>query len=471
MKQRIEQLLASLTDGIMERDDVMALALLSALAGESIFLLGRPGVGKSMVARRIKLAFDQAREFEYIMSRFSTPDEIFGPVSIGKLKDNDSYERVTRGYLPEAEVIFLDEIWKAGPAIQNTLLTVLNEKIFHNGDHDIHLPARAIIAASNELPAEGEGLEALWDRFLIRYVVNPIISKDNFKRLLTGGTQAHEWPHDVARLTAAECDAIAKGRSGVALPESAFEIVSDLRTMLADKSSNDASDPDERDTVSSSHYISDRRWKKAVDVMRTSAFLNGRSEVDMSDLTLLSHMLWNSDEQIDEVSDMIAERIVTSTLSGVIRKKQTSEGRHSAKSKAGDGKYFSPDGKHYVIDSDGSALKLLIADYERFQATPQQVYFAYETADDCLQLTDHGHLAISAAKPGQVRINSFTYPLRTVAGAQKGQEFIDEIVDMFNDKASNLFEQINHNIFTRSCSAISLHVNAWVRRYEAKLNL
>lgn len=155
IRERTISILSGIKAGTFERDEAIALSLLSAMAGESIFLLGLPGVGKSMIARRLKLAFKDASVFEYLMSRFSTPDEIFGPISISKLKDNDCYERITSGYLPEAEIVFLDEIWKAGPAIQNSLLTVLNEKIYLNGNHEIRLPMKGIISASNELPAQG----------------------------------------------------------------------------------------------------------------------------------------------------------------------------------------------------------------------------------------------------------------------------------------------------------------------------
>ena len=87
VKNRIEQLIKAMSEGICEKDYIFALGLLTAVAEESLFLLGPPGTGKSLVARRLKQVFKDSRSFEYLMSRFSTPDEIFGPVSIKKLKE------------------------------------------------------------------------------------------------------------------------------------------------------------------------------------------------------------------------------------------------------------------------------------------------------------------------------------------------------------------------------------------------
>lgn len=298
--------------GIYEKETEISLSLLAALAGESIILLGPPGVAKSMVAKQLKTAFRDAQSFEYLMSRFSTPDEIFGPVSIQKLKTSDTYERAMEGYLPTADVVFLDEIWKAGPAIQNTLLTVINEKIFRNGNREMHLPLKLLVAASNELPAKGEGLEALWDRFVIRIESRPIKLEKNFRAMLleshadfsgSTGILGHADFADNAdfsdlKITAEEYAEWAEKICKIGVKEEVLDAISAIRKSLRAVNVDEAA---ERRNI----YVSDRRWKNIVRLLRTSAFMQDREEVDICDLLPIYHCLWQEPEERDAIRNIV----------------------------------------------------------------------------------------------------------------------------------------------------------------------
>ena len=344
MKERIEQLLWEMNRGIFEKETEISLSLLAALAGESVILLGPPGVAKSMVARQLKTAFKDAKSFEYLMSRFSTPDEIFGPVSIQKLKTSDTYERAVDGYLPTADVVFLDEIWKAGPAIQNTLLTVINEKIFRNGNREMHLPLKLLVAASNELPAKGEGLEALWDRFVIRIESRPIKQEKNFRAMLLessptnntdftdhvrkGIVQEQKAHHanlkkdtesvelnmfsqngkdksvlsvksvGDLRISAEEYAEWTNQISGIGVSEAVLDAISSIRKSLRAVNVDEAA---ERRNI----YVSDRRWKNIVRLLRTSAFIQDRAEVAICDLLPIYHCLWQEPEERDAIRNIV----------------------------------------------------------------------------------------------------------------------------------------------------------------------
>lgn len=300
MLERFKQLLGEMNRGIYEKETEISLSLLAALAGESIILLGPPGVAKSMVARQLKTAFRDAQSFEYLMSRFSTPDEIFGPVSIQKLKTSDTYERAVEGYLPTADVVFLDEIWKAGPAIQNTLLTVINEKIFRNGNREMHLPLKLLVAASNELPAKGEGLEALWDRFVIRIESRPIKLEKNFRAMLL---ESHADFADNAdfsdlKITAEEYAEWAEKICKIGLKGEVLDAISAIRKSLRAVNVDEAA---ERRNI----YVSDRRWKNTVRLLRTSAFMQDREEVDICDLLPIYHCLWQEPEERDAIRNIV----------------------------------------------------------------------------------------------------------------------------------------------------------------------
>ena len=308
MIERFKLLLQEMNRGIYEKETEISLSLLAALAGESIILLGPPGVAKSMVARQLKTAFREAQSFEYLMSRFSTPDEIFGPVSIQKLKTSDTYERAVEGYLPTADVVFLDEIWKAGPAIQNTLLTVINEKIFRNGNREMHLPLKLLVAASNELPAKGEGLEALWDRFVIRIESRPIKLEKNFRAMLlevkSEEQRAFEVKSEERRvnnsnaITAEEYAEWTERIDKIGVKIEVLDAISAIRKSLRAVNVDEAA---ERRNI----YVSDRRWKNIVRLLRTSAFMQDREEVDICDLLPIYHCLWQEPEERDAIRSIV----------------------------------------------------------------------------------------------------------------------------------------------------------------------
>ena len=330
MIERFKLLLREMNRGIYEKETEISLSLLAALAGESIILLGPPGVAKSMVARQLKNAFRDAHSFEYLMSRFSTPDEIFGPVSIQKLKTSDTYERAVDGYLPTADVVFLDEIWKAGPAIQNTLLTVINEKIFRNGNQEMHLPLKLLVAASNELPAKGEGLEALWDRFVIRIESRPIKMEKNFRAMLLEVKSSLEVKSEERRVKKQSSTAEGKVNSTdlfedtisdeqigadvsispaeyaewsqaidkIGVKEEVLDAISRIRKALRAVNVDEAA---ERRNI----YVSDRRWKNIVRLLRTSAFMQDREEVDICDLLPIYHCLWQEPEERDAIRSIV----------------------------------------------------------------------------------------------------------------------------------------------------------------------
>ena len=303
IRERINNLLKLLNSGLYEKEEAIRLALLSAVAGESIFFLGPPGTAKSMISSRIHHAFkDGTKYFEYLMNEFSTPDELFGSVKLKGL-DEGIYEKNTTGYLPEANVAFLDEIWKSGPAILNTLLTIINEKKFRNGNTINKVPLQILLSASNELPKEKAGLEALYDRFIIRTMVNPV-SIDNeeaFFNLCEKSGKELVVPENMKNslLSIEEVNGWTEKIDKVVLTGKIKNVIMEIKRELEVKNQEKSREEKEK------FYVSDRRWKKIIHLLKTSAFLCNRKEVDLMDMQLVTYCIWSTPKQREEVQSIV----------------------------------------------------------------------------------------------------------------------------------------------------------------------
>ena len=314
IRERMSKLLNKMREGIIDKDESTRLALLCAVAGENIFFMGPPGTAKSMISSRLHKIFkEDTKYFEFLMSKYSAPEEIFGPIKLEGL-DQGVYKRRTDGYLPTAHIAFLDEIWKSGNGILNSLLTIINEKKFRNGPAETEeelsdeklgkygrVPLQICLAASNEFPASG--LSALYDRFTVRTYVNPVktnndlfkLCMDSFdeldvsdvKDILLNVDEIKEWQNEIKK---------------IGLPQEIQEVIVGVRQEMNRLN-------EEQTNNSEKYYVSDRRWKKIVHLLQTSAYLCGRNDVDLMDCQLISYCIWDTARQFDEAKTII-EKIV-----------------------------------------------------------------------------------------------------------------------------------------------------------------
>ena len=272
----------------LERDELIDGALVALLAAQHVLVIGPPGTAKSMLADEVCRRLGGARYFQWLLTRFTTPEELFGAVSL-KALEADDYRRLTTHKLPEAHIAFLDEIFKASSSILNTILTLMNERRFHNGREVAEVPLLTLFAASNELPEDDE-LLALHDRFLLRFVVDYLDEDFRFLKLLQAGPVAARTMLPLAALDQARAEA-----GALPVPGAVLRAMTDLRRELRAKNV----------------IASDRRWAQAVGVLRAHAWLAGRDAASEEDVPFLEHVLWR-----DPAERAVVRTAVRELLSG-----------------------------------------------------------------------------------------------------------------------------------------------------------
>lgn len=280
-----------LASALIERDDEIDLVLTALITQEHVLLVGNPGTAKSLLLDSV-MSWMDGQTFTVLFTKFTTPEECFGPISVVGLKE-DRYVRITSGKLPECDGFFADEVFKASSAILNTLLRILNERVFDRGDGTLtKVPLKLCVAASNEWPQSQESskeLAALFDRFLFRRSVRPIVSAAGRQRLLWKRDHA---PKLSTEITLAEIDQ-AHG-DALALPWT--DQSKDMLETILRELSKEGIQP------------GDRRQFKAVSACQAFAYLCGADRVEPEHLEVLTSVLWDDPvEQPEKVAQVVAK--------------------------------------------------------------------------------------------------------------------------------------------------------------------
>lgn len=282
--------ISTLNGTFIERREIIDTIMPLMVAKEHMLLIGPPGTAKSQIARAICGLIKSDRYFERLLTRFSTPPELFGPPSMKKMQ-MDIFEFVTAGRLPEAEVAFLDEIFKGNSSILNALLAILNERTFHNGATPMKVPLRILVGASNEWASSDE-LNALDDRFALRFLVKPIQSSAGFLDMLNLDDNVPP-TLGLPEVSMKELDRMSDEARDV-------ELLGDILLTVRDA------------LLMKQIEVSDRRWRMCAKLLRAVARVHNHKQVYAEHLDILRHALWLKPQQQKEVN-----RVVT-TLSSPI---------------------------------------------------------------------------------------------------------------------------------------------------------
>ncbi|MFD1602483.1 AAA family ATPase [Flavobacterium artemisiae] len=283
--EKLNVVLQHIKNVFVGKNEIIDLLGIGLLAKENAFLLGPPGTAKSALVRALSNGIEGGKNFEYLLTRFTEPNEIFGPFDIRKLKEGELITN-TEGMMPEASMVFLDEIFNANSAILNSLLMALNEKIFRRGKETKKLPALMFIGASNVLP-EDEALNALLDRFLIRVKCDYVDPDLLHEVLLAGWKIESSSDLEIPKITAdeiIELQSLCRTVDLTGIRKQYVDVIHNLRN--------------------TGIKVSDRRAVKLQNLIAASALMCGRQEAVVSDFWVLKY-IWDNEEQIEILEGII----------------------------------------------------------------------------------------------------------------------------------------------------------------------
>lgn len=349
---------------LVERRTEVNVAVTALASGSHVFLLGPPGIAKSMLVNEMAKRVGEAERFEILLDRFTGLDEVFGPVKLSSLRE-DKYERQTDGYLATANFAFLDEIWKCGPSLLNALLWILNERIYRHGTEVVDVPLGLMMCASNETP-ENNTLNALYDRLPFKLIVDDVQDSSNFIKVMN--LDVPSTPETV--LTWDEVLEAQQQVREVEVPDVVLGEMVKLRGQLKEEGI----------------MPSTRRWRQSMNIIRAAAWLDGESIADTDHLRPLKHVLWEEEGQVDLVDSLVTKvaspidaearevLIGLDEIEDQIKKLKSDEGRHQ--------KGAEMNGKLRRVEKKLNGLKEQAGDSRRRNVLLDEI------TDRIIQLTD-----------------------------------------------------------------------------------
>ncbi len=285
-------LLKKLSEPFVGRDEEALVITLALITGEHAVLIGEPGTAKSALVRRAADLI-QARFFKYLLTKFTEPSELFGPLDIGALRKGE-YRRVTRGKLPEAEIAFLDEIFNSNSAVLNSLLSILQERVLYDGYTEIKVPLWSLISATNNIPDEPE-LEALYDRLLFRHYVKPV-KDDQWDQLLDAAWEIEKGAYS-------KVEPVMNMNDIKALNELIFKVdLSGIRRQLLRLFMV---------LEEKGMHLTDRRKGKSLKAIAAHAILHGRMKATEDDLLVIKYIAPRDLEDFEKIDVILMEEIKT----------------------------------------------------------------------------------------------------------------------------------------------------------------